>query len=199
MTLSLDWNCVVEVEEGRSQSKDVLRLVEHHRAGTADVALLATSASENNRSKRFPGSAAVFKERIFALGWDDLPIVSTPGIFGLTYWDWSFYVGDGPKFKRDIAALWTVISPRVDRDLNSYLVEGTELTAEAIQGPELYKWRNAWCDVHSAYSHIHAQRSVFVTNNIRDFQANAADLGALGMRSIRTPRLACADLDAARS
>jgi hypothetical protein len=61
------------------------------------------------------------------------------------------------------------------------------MTDGAIQSEELSKWRNAWCDVISAYSHIHAGRDVFVTNNPRDFQDNSELLSQLGMKHILTP------------
>jgi hypothetical protein len=61
------------------------------------------------------------------------------------------------------------------------------LDDNAIQSEELSKWRNTWCDVISAYSHIHDGRDVFVTNNTRDFQKNSAALSRLGMTQIYTP------------
>ncbi|KJZ21397.1 hypothetical protein [Tritonibacter mobilis] len=187
MKLTLDWNCVIEVEEGRAQASHVSDLVSHHRQGNFEVALLAASASENSRSKKFPGNANLFKDRVSALGWDDLPLVSMPSILGLSYWDFSYIVDDDGKFKRDMDALWCVIAPKVTRSPSDYLPAGVSLTDEAIQSEELSKWRNAWCDVISAYSHIHDDRDVFVTNNTRDFQDNAEALSRLGMRQIFTP------------
>jgi hypothetical protein len=64
MKLTLDWNCVIEVEEVRPQSGDVLELVRFHRLGVVEVALLAASASENTKSKVFPGNAKLFKSRV---------------------------------------------------------------------------------------------------------------------------------------
>lgn len=187
MKLTFDWNCVIEVEEGRAQAGHVTDLVNHHRQGKFEVALLAASASENSRSKRFPGNADLFKNRVSALGWNDLPLVPMPSVLGLSYWDFSYIVGDGEKFKRDMDALWCVIAPKVPRSPSEHLPAGVSLTDAAIQSEELSKWRNAWCDVISAYSHIQDDRDVFVTNNIRDFQDNSEALSRLGMRQIFTP------------
>lgn len=187
MNLTLDWNCIIEVEEDRPQAAYVADLVARHRQGQFEVALLAASASENSKSKRFPGSARLFKKRILALGWNDLPLVPMPGIFGLSYWDFCYILEDGEKFKRDMDSLWSAIAPKVPRKPSEHLPEGVPLTDDAIQSKALSKWRNTWCDVVSAYSHIHDGRDVFVTNNTRDFQNNSELLSRLGMKHIYTP------------
>ena len=86
MKLTLDWNCVIEVEEQRQQASFAIDLVDRHRNGEFEVALLAASASENTKSKLFPGNAKLFKDRVAAIGWEDLPIVLMPGVWGLSYW-----------------------------------------------------------------------------------------------------------------
>lgn len=187
MKLTLDWNCVIEVEVGGPQSIHVKNIVKAHRYGEFEVALLAASASENSKSKMFPGNAKFFKQRIAKLDWNDLPLVPMPGIHGLSYWDFSYYVEDSGAFERDMSALWQVIAPNVPRDPAEHLAEGHSLSDDSIQAKELSKWRNTWCDIISAYSHIHACRDIFVTNNTRDFQKNAIALGTIGMKHISTP------------
>ncbi|WP_170419147.1 hypothetical protein [Ruegeria atlantica] len=199
MKLTLDWNCVIEVEENRPQAENVTELIKFHRLGHFEVALLAASASENTKSKRFPGNANVFKERISALGWQDLPLVPMPGIFGLSYWGFSYIVGDGEKFERDRDAIWRVIAPLVPRKPADHLPDGKLMTDDAIQSEELSKWRNTWCDVISAYSHIQQGRDVFVTNNTKDFQKNASELAKLGMKHISTPAEALAIVERIRT
>ncbi|WP_324754844.1 hypothetical protein [Roseovarius sp. Pro17] len=187
MRLTLDWNCVIEVEEDRPQAAYVRDLINCHRQGQFEVAFLAASASENSKSKRFPGSANLFKDRISALGWQDLPLVPMPGIFGLSYWDFCYNVGDSDRFEHDMDALWSAIAPKVPRKPSEHLPTGAVLTDDVIQSEPLSKWRNTWCDVISAYSHIHDRRDVFVTNNTRDFQKNSKMLSQLGLKHIYTP------------
>jgi len=170
-----------------TQASFVIDLVGAHRRGDYEVALLAASASENSKSKHFPGNARFFKERVGKLGWDDLPIVPMPAVHGLSYWDFCFYVGDGEAFERDMDALWQAIAPKIPRNPSDYLSDGQKLNDGAIQSEPLAKWRNTWCDVVSAYSHIHAKRDVFVTNNTRDFQRNSQALADLGMQHISSP------------
>lgn len=199
MKLSFDWNCVIEVEEDRPQASDVTELVKLHRLGRCEVALLAVSASENTKSKRFPGNAKLFRDRILALGWQDLPLVLAPSVSSLTFLDFCFCVGNGEKFEHDIDALWRVIAPSVQRKPRDHLHEGVQMTDETIQSEALSKWRNTWCDVISAYSHIHEGRDVFVTNNTRDFQDNASALAELGMKRIAKPAEAVSALERSRT
>lgn len=199
MKLTLDWNCVIEVEENRPQANCVTELIKFHRLGHIEVALLAASASENTKSKRFPGNATVFKERISSLGWQDLPLVPMPGILGLSYWDFCYYVDDVEKFEHNRDAIWRVIAPSIQPEPLDHLPVGKQMTDDAIQSEELSKWRNTWCDVISAYSHIHEGRDVFVTNNTKDFQKNASELAKLGMIHISTPTDALAKVEHIRT
>lgn len=199
MKLTLDWNCVIEVEENRTQAENVTELIRFHRLGRFEVALLAASASENTKSKRFPGNAKVFKERVSKLGWQDLPLVPMPAVIGLSYWGFCYYVGDIEKFERDRDAIWQVMAPLVPRKPADHLSEGKKMTDDAIQSEDLSKWRNTWCDVISAYSHIQAGRDVFVTNNTKDFQKNASELAKLGMKHISTPLEALALVEQIRT
>ncbi|MBH1974526.1 MAG: hypothetical protein I8H94_05555 [Rhodobacteraceae bacterium] len=194
MKLTLDMNCVIDVEVGRPQADAVKFLVELHRRGSIEVALLAVSASENMKSpgkatgRVFPSSFSVFRKKVELIGWSDLPIVPVPMIVGLTYIgpNTYFVAKDGP-IKSDIDALWAVIAPKVSREPRDYLIAGQILDDANIQSEGLAKWRNAWCDVYSAYCHINAGRDVFVTSNTRDFQDNASALLELGLHVIATP------------
>lgn len=195
MKLTLDWNCVIEVEEDRPQAAYVRDLVDRHRKGQFEVALLAASASENSRSKRFPGNATIFVRRVSALGWQDLPLVPMPAVLGLSYWDFCYCVGDDEKFQTDMDTLWQAIAPNVPKEPSDHLPSGMSLSDGAIHSEHLWKWRNTWCDVISAYFHVHERRDIFVTNNIRDFQNRLDKLSALGMRHIVTPAETLAVVD----
>lgn len=198
MKLTLDWNCVIEVEEGRPQAAYVLDLVHRHRDGQFEVALLAASASENSKSKRFPGNATIFVERVSALGWKDLPLVPMPAVFGLSYWDFCYCVRDCESFEFAMEELWYAIAPNVPQNPCDHLPPGMAFSDDTIQSEHLWKWRNTWCDVVSAYCHVHECRDIFVTNNTRDFQSNRQKLSALGMQHIATPMEALAAVNKLR-
>lgn len=187
MKLTLDWNCVIEVEEGQPQADAVRALIVAHHSGQIEVALLAASATENTQSRMLPGNASIFLERVARLGWGDLPLVPMPMIWGLSYWDHAYYAKDAKEFERKFDAIWAVMAPRFARDPQAHLTLGQTLDDATIQSAALSRWRNTWCDVMSAYTHIHENRDVFVTNNTRDFQGHAEALAPLGMAQIATP------------
>ncbi|WP_286909141.1 hypothetical protein [Roseovarius sp.] len=189
--MTLDWNCIVELEQKQAQAPFILQLVEAHRSKQIEVALLAASASENARSKLFPGNAEVFKQKIAHVGLADLPLVPMPAIAGLSYWDFAYYVGDEENYEEQFGKLWEIIAPKVGREIADHLPEGHPIDDEAIQSERLAKWRNAWCDVMSAYCHIRYKRDCFVTNNTKDFQRNEPQLLRLGMQRILNPKEAC--------
>lgn len=185
--LSLDWNCVIEVEENRAEARAVRSLVEMHRSGRLEVGLLATSASENLRnSPGLPITPDRFRDRIAALGWADLPIVPTLAVWGMTFWGSAFWAdgSEGPV----ISALWSVIGKTgLPKDLETFRNQHGIPASLPLEATEFSRWRNTWCDVHSALAHIKAERDVFITTNTKDFQHNAADLAKLGMSRIETP------------
>lgn len=193
MRITFDWNCIIEVEEGRQQAGSVQELIKQHRLANIEVALLAASASENTPStallegRRFPGTALLFTERVERLGWGDLPIVPMPCIFDLSFFDFCYQVGDGEAYERDMKALWEVIAPNVFFEPEDFLQPDQKMDDEMIQSAQLAKWRNTWCDVTSAYCHIEAGRDVFVTLNTKDFQKKWEALAKLGMTDICDP------------
>lgn len=184
LSFSLDWNCILAVENNESAAASVLTLVEAHRNGFAHVALLATSASENLRDKTFPGSYELFDRRVAKLGLADLPVLLTPGVFGLTYWDRSYYV-DENTYEPQRDAIWNAIHPSVPLELE--LPPDDHQAQQELWAARQQKWRNAWCDVNSIITHIDQQRDVFVTSNTRDFQRNSSLLSSLGAAKIVVP------------
>lgn len=165
----------------------VSQLIGLHRKGEIEVSLLSVSASENSKLKQFPANATLFSERIASLGWQDLPLTPAPMVIGLTYIGSCFLVSDDNIFEQEISRLWKAVFPKISESASDHLPEGVILDDESIQSESLAKWRNAWCDVISAYSHIRAGGEIFVTNNTKDFQRNAVRLGELGMKQILTP------------
>jgi len=170
---TLDWNCVISLEKGDPQAPYVRELVESHRRGVANVALLQTSASENMRGTRgFPGSYELFEERLRAASIDDLPRIPTPGVWSLTFCDQCYWV-DQSSYERAVGELWQIMAPNMADFVEKWSSENGEPTPEQSAGPQFARYRNAWCDVHSAFCHIAERRDFFVTSNTQDFRKEA--------------------------
>ncbi len=179
---TLDWNCVISLETGDQHAPCVRELVESHRQGLADVALLQTSASENMRdTKGFPGSYKLFEDRLRSVSIDDLPRIPTPGVYDLTFWDQCYHV-DEAIYRLLVDKLRSIMAPNMADFVEKWSREKGEPTDEHFAGRDFARFRNSWCDVHSAYCHIYAQRDFLVTSNLRDFQKRGlADLGLVAL------------------
>jgi len=114
------------------------------------------------------------------LGWDDIDLVLGPAVTGLSYIGLCKLVDD--RFEVEVDALWHAMFPNIDRDLP----DGT--TQENLWSPQFKRWRNAWCDVHTVWTHINSGRDIFVTLNTSDFQRHAKQLGPHGLKRVMTPQ-----------
>ncbi|CUH65562.1 hypothetical protein TG4357_01936 [Thalassovita gelatinovora] len=180
-TLTFDWNCVVSAEKRDVQSRYVQRLVDLHLAKQVDVAITTISASESlPGSKTLCQSAEQFNDRLEKLGWSELTILFGPLIWDLTYWDMARFV-DSDAYEKLIDDIWAIIGGIQVRQLPA------SVTTDLLHSSEMKKWRNVWCDVHTLWTHLDADRDVFITTNTRDFQNKFSELQSLGLRSIKTP------------
>ncbi|WP_171174568.1 hypothetical protein [Ruegeria sp. HKCCD8929] len=185
--LSFDWNCVIAVEKQDADSRYIKKIISLHNQGVHEVGLVATSASESLRgSKSLPASTNDFFERIEKLGWGNLPIVPTPAAWGMTYWSFGFWPDEDADATID--KLWRLIAKaRVPKDVAEFRNTHEIPEDVPISSAPFSKWRNSWCDVYSAYAHMHAERDFFITTNTRDFQKNADKLAEVGFREALTP------------
>ena len=161
-----------------------MALARAHQEGGGDVALLATSASENLRGGLFPGSYEQFDRRVEAAGLAHLPVLNTPAVLGLTFWGRSYSV-DTERYGWLRERIWTILFPSLERKID--LGPNDEMSDQRLRSTQLRKWRNAWCDVHNLITHIDHHRDVFVTANTKDFQRHSIALRELGVSEIMTP------------
>ncbi len=185
-TFTLDWKGIIALENGEPEGESVAKLVAAHQNDGCEVALLATSASENMKGTRgFPASFKEFRNRIEKLGLSTLPVLTTPGVFGLTFFDHCFFV-NGDEYEQLRGSIWSIIAPHIPSDFRKF-ARDQKIENNEIADIALATWRNAWCDVHSLYCHIHHKQDVFVTTNTKDFQKHQQKLSELGVDDIRLP------------
>jgi hypothetical protein len=63
-TFTLDTNCLAAVDESRTEAVAVRVLAEAHAAGTAHVAVVGISASENQQAEGYIRNFADFREQL---------------------------------------------------------------------------------------------------------------------------------------
>ena len=157
-TYTLDTNCICAVDENRADAPAILRFVDMHAAGAANVAVVAMAASERQKSGKAIENFAVFRERIRALGLGGLEILKPMAYFGVTFWDWSLFSSpEMESLEREIHQILFPGFPFLWKDLEATARDSDDAVAL------LRKWRNRKCDVQTIWSHINARRDVFVT------------------------------------
>lgn len=184
LTFSLDTNCIIAIDANRAEASSVRALADAHASGTADVRLVAISASERQKSGDQLEMFSEFPKRMASLGLGHLPLLlpmMDPSV--RTYW------GD---------CLWPDEQMvLLERELHEVLFPGIPhfwqdcCDKHGIE-PELTtidrKWKNVKCDVLAIWSHVFFKRQVFVTTDTNFHKASKkSKLIELGAGRIETP------------
>lgn len=187
LRLTLDTNCLIDVEEQRAAAPFIDALAAAHRRGHVELAIVAMSASENGKTGARTSSFGLFTDRLRSLNLDDLPHV-----LPMAYLDISFLSH----------CLWPdAAREALERDIHAVLFRDAEFLWSDysrihgidpdFQGTDA-RWLNRKCDVQAIWSHIYSKRDIFVTSD-RNFhkQTKKPALIALGASRIEYPRDAC--------
>jgi hypothetical protein len=171
---------VIAVEKNEPSAVAINRLVELHRKRRLSAGLTTVSAAETLAgTKEFPASAEQFRRRVEALEWHDLDIILGPAVTGFSYNGFSKIVS--ASFQSEVDALWGVMFPNIAQILPKATGQ------EELWSSTFKKWRNAWCDVHTVWTHVDAGRDVFVTLDADDILKKEGKLAELGLNRVMTP------------
>ena len=182
LKFTLDTNAIVDLAENRPAALLIRQLVDAHIQGRADVALVAISASEKQRDGEIE-NFDTFRARLKTLGLDHLPLLAPIAYFDLTFWDWCLWSDDA------MVELEAKIHSALFPGHASLPPDGTAQLPREERPPEYWKWRNRKCDVLALWSHIHAGRDVFVTQDANFTKATKLPaLVQLGAGSIVSPQ-----------
>jgi hypothetical protein len=161
LKFTLDHNCIVALDENRDPEAGCLRsLLAKHEAGTADVRLVATSASERQQKGPYLENFGEFRARLEALGLGHLELLAPVLTVDVSYIDWCIVAGDD-----DIALLkriHSVLFAGHPFDLQDALgAAGGRGDVEVVE----QKWRRRALDVDALWCHIHYKGDIFVTSD----------------------------------
>ncbi|MGH8246730.1 MAG: hypothetical protein ACREUU_09890 [Gammaproteobacteria bacterium] len=186
LAFTLDTNCIIAVDESRSEAAFIRELVQAHKAGVAAVGLVAISASERQQAGGHIENFSEFKERVAKLGLGDLDLLEPMLYWDVTFWDFCLWC-DEPMEELE-RGIHEVLFPGIPFLWVDYCAaNGLDPKADH---PDR-KWRNAKCDVQAFWSHAYRKRDVFVTSD-RNFHTNSrkSSLIALAGGRIETPESA---------
>lgn len=180
-TFTLDTNCFIAIENHEIDAPFIRTLVDAHAAGTANVAVVAISASEQQRGDNY-SNFDVFRRRLAAIDLTGVEILRPILYFDLTFLDWSLY--SSPESEAQERRIHDVLFPRFEFDWQDYC-RNHGLARNTLPN---HDWRNHKCDVQALWSHIHYGREIFVTSD-GNFHSAAkkAALIALGANRIEHP------------
>ena len=167
LSLTLDTNCIIAVDEQREESSAVIALAEAHRSGTANVALVAISASERQREGKTIETFSKFQARLATLGLGHLELLEPMTYWDLTFWDHGLWCND--EMETLERSIHEVLFPNIHFLWTDYCAELGLNPKTALLAS---RWKNAKCDVQAFWSHAFRKRDVFVTSD-KNFHAES--------------------------
>ena len=191
MTLTLDTNCVIDVESGEGAVLELRRLLSKHQTGQIELQLAGIMASERLRAGGYASNMSEFADRVQRLSSRAIRVLEPIGRWGVTYWDGGVWADDSmTNLERTIHGIlfaqsyeWAVIARANGID---------PAAAPDESDTDWRKWRNRLCDSAAMWCHIHYGGDMFVTrdeNFLKPVKRTA--LEQLGARRIGDPTDAC--------
>lgn len=163
-SFTLDTNCIIDIDEGRPAASCVQTLLSAWRSGDADLALVASSASERQKGGTYLSSFGIFDERGNTLGFEGMPLLLSIG-----RWDLSFFgqtLSPSPGWVEREAAIYRTLFPNSPFNWPEY-AEAKGVDAKDNSTSAWSRWRNQILDAQAVWAHDHADRQVFVTSDRR--------------------------------
>jgi len=162
LKFTLDTNCLIDVEENRPQGSDVKTLVDAALKDQISLALVASSASEKQKSGDFLISFDTFDKRRAKLGFGEFEILLSIARWDATFWDKGLWANEN-MIKRE-KSIFDTLFP------NDYYTwadcsKNAGISLEDKSSSIYKKWRNKLLDAQAFWAHEHNNRDVFVTSD----------------------------------
>ena len=159
MNVTLDTNCIIDLEENTSVAPYLRMLLDLHEDQII-LRVVAIGVSERRTDGIYASDLTEFRERITAVGLSGVEILKPICYDGITFGDWCV-----------VPSNWMV---ELERKIQNLLFPDIELSYESFtmkhsldpNNVEVYwRWMNAKSDVLSLWSHIWYGGGIFVTMN----------------------------------
>lgn len=184
LRLTLDTNCIVDIDENREPRAGCVRsLLAMHDAGKISLQLVATTASERQRTGPYLANFTQFQARLQRLGLGSLDLLKPIFVLDVSYFDWAILAG--PDDITLLERIHSVLFPGHKYDLQDALA-----TPEGQANPEKveHNHRRRLLDVHAFWCHLHYGGDVFVTSDddfLRPY--GRGDLAQFGVSAVLSP------------
>ena len=181
MRITLDTNCLIDLEERRPSAVHLDALIAQFRAEKIQLCIPAISASERTKAGLFAPTFTAFESKLKNVGLERAELLLPLGYFDVTYWDHCLF-GDGDKLEPQVHR---ILFPELPFAWGDYCKQtGTDVDAIASDR----RWRNAKCDVLAIWSHIKYGADLFVTSDENFLKTGKKpELIKLGAKNIGRP------------
>lgn len=166
LKLTLDTNCIIDVDERRDGFESVFALAHAHIEGRVDLALVCTGAHERQKDGGYLQSFSLFTSRLEALGFPALPVLPSILYLDISFWDHGLLADEEMKAREQ--RIFNVMFPSVEPHWPSYAAK-KGISQHDRSSRHFHRWKNRLCDVQAFWAHDYAKRDIFVTRDI-EFQ-----------------------------
>lgn len=182
--ITIDTNCIIDLEEERQSVKYIRSLIKMHKEDRIKLMVVAISASERKQDRTYASSFGEFTKKLEKIGLGDVEILKPMCYLGICFFGKSLFSCE--EMEQSEEKIHSVLFPKIEFKYEDFcLARGLEINRK-FPNP---KWLNAKCDVQCMWSHIHYQGDIFVTND-KNFhkKTKKAALISLGAGDILIPK-----------
>lgn len=160
LNVTLDNNCIIDLEQDEPASSHIRSLIQMYREGRINLRVVAISASERRPDGTFAPNFNEFKEKIDSIGLTDVQILKPIAYQGLAFHN--YCVQGGGSLGRLEKEIQEVLFPEIDIKYKDFC---KTRCLNPNDKENWGKWVNRKCDVLAMCSHIWNGGGVFVTND----------------------------------
>jgi len=181
LNVTLDTNCIVDIEEDGPIAPYLKMLIDLHEDGKITLRVIAIGISERKPDGIYAYDFNEFRDRITAIGLGDVDILKPICHDGITYHDWCLAAGiHRVELERKIHR---VLFPDVEYSYEEFC---RKRDLDPNSGVD-WLWMKAKCDVLMMWSHIWYGSGIYVTRDEEFLKYKKSALIALGAGEIIRP------------
>lgn len=167
----LDTNCIIDLEEDRENARALRELIDAWKSGHIDLAVVAVSASENQKDGLAGRDFSAFEAKLARAGLTGVTMLLPLMMWDVSFWDHALWTN--PEMEALANRLRDALFPNAGEYPPSDVASNS-------------KWRNQLCDAVVAWSCIYHAWPCLVTSD-GNFHKHAASLRKLGLSEVVYP------------
>lgn len=169
---TLDTNCIIDLEENRPNAEYIRKLIDAWKKEHIELAVVAVSASENQRSDTANTHFSAFEQKLDNVGLAGVQHLLPLAKWDVFYWDHALW---GDKEMEDLELqIREILFPNIKFE------PPEDIGKNSI-------WRNHLCDVLIAWSHAFYKWDYLVTRD-KNFHDHKIELKQVGVNQVVYPQ-----------